>query len=354
VALHPAEPIGPYAFEVHHRIRRDERTDYPRTARSLEACADVVSIQFDEAAWGGDDGDAVLDFVRALSLPAAVTLHTLHPDPTPRQREILLELVGSVQATVVMSRSAAALLAGGYGIDPKFVETIPYGVPDLPLVDAGSIKPSVGLGGRDVILSFGLLHPGKGHELMLDALPAIVAAHPNVCYVIAGATHPDVVRRDAQTYRSSLASRVAELGLDDHVRFVGEFLGRVELTRLLESADVFVTPSPDPGRTLSGPLTYAMGAGRAIVSTPYPYAAELLAGGRGSVVAAATPKALAAAIIGLLNDPALRASMGMRAHDESRRMTWTRVGAEYAALFARLAMELPNHRPSASIAVAAR
>ena len=339
---------------MHHRIRRDERPDYARTARSLEACADVVSIQFDEAIWGGEDGEAVLDFVRALRLPAVATLHTLHADPTPHQREILVELAETVRASVVMSRSVAAMLTGGYGIDAARVQTIPYGVPDLPMVEAATIKPSVALDGRDVILSFGLLGPDKGHELMLDALPAIVAAHPKTTYVIVGATDPDVVRRDGEAYRASLASQVDKLKLRDHVRFVEKFVGRVELTRLLESADIFVTPSPDPGRMRSGPLAYAMGAGRAIVSTPYPYATELLADGRGVVAAAATAEALAAEIIPLLADPARRLEMGQRAHDDSRRTTWTRVGAEYAGLFDRLATDLPLPPSGVSMAAASR
>ncbi len=190
-----------------------------------------------------------------------------------------------------------------------------------------------------MILSFGLLAPDKGHEIMIDALPAIVAAHPKTTYVIVGATHPDVVRTDGEQYRTSLASRVDKLRLKEHVRFVERFVGRVELTRLLESADIFVTPSPDPGRMRSGPLAYAMGAGRAIVSTPYPYATELLADGRGVVAAAATAEALADEIISLLADPDRRLEMGQRAHDDSRPMAWGQVGAAYQELVGRVTGE---------------
>jgi glycosyltransferase involved in cell wall biosynthesis len=283
-----------------------------------------------------------------------VTLHTLYPDPTPRQREILVELIESVVKTVVTSRSAAALLTGGFGIDPKRVETIPFGVPDLPLVDASAIKPSVGLDGRDVILSFGLLAPDKGHELVIDALPAIVKAHPKALFVIVGATHPDVLRRDGEAYRTALANRAASLRMTDHVRFVDKFVGRVELTRLLESADVFVSPSPNPGKMLSGPLSYAMGAGRAIVTTPYPYATELLADGRGVVASAATPKALASEIIALLSDPERRLAMGARVHEASRKMTWTRVGTAYQELFERVAADRPQREAEAPFAIGVR
>lgn len=339
IAIHPVEPIAAYAFEVHHRIRRDERDDYARTARTLERCADVVAIQFQEAIWGGTDGDAVLDFIEALALPYVVTLHTLHRDPSPRQREILVELLDSAGAATVMSHAAAETLTGTYGIDPGLIEVIRYGVPDLPVM-ADTVKTSVGLEGRRVLLSFGLLDPGKGYELVIDALPAILAKHPNATYVIVGATHPDVRLRDGEAYRISLASRAAALGVSANVRFVPEFVGRVELARWLQAADVFITPNPDLDTMVSGTLSLAMAAGRAIVSTPYPYAMELLADGRGEL-AAPTAKAIATAVIGILGDDASRTAMGARAHEHSRSMVWTKVGAEYQAVFARVAASGP-------------
>jgi glycosyltransferase involved in cell wall biosynthesis len=350
VAIHPVEPIPAYAFEVHHRIRRNERDDYARTARSLERCADVVSIQFQEAIWGGEDGDSVIDFVRALALPSVVTLHTLHREPTPRQREVLAELLESAGAIVVMSAAAAETLAATYGIDPARVEVIPYGVPDLPVM-ADTVKTSVQLEGRRVLLSFGLLDPGKGYELVIDALPAILKAHPTTTYVIVGATHPDVRLRDGDAYRISLASRAAALGVTANVRFVPEFVGRVELARWLQAADVFITPNPDLDSMVSGTLSLAMAAGRAIVSTPYPYAAELLADGRGAL---ASPNAvdMAAAVTRLLDDDAARTAMGARAHEHSREMVWTRVGAAYQAVFARVAASGPMIARGRSVSIA--
>jgi glycosyltransferase involved in cell wall biosynthesis len=181
-----------------------------------------------------------------------------------------------------------------------------------------------------------------------------VKAHPKALFVIVGATHPDVLRRDGEAYRSALANRVAALRLTEHVRFVDKFVGRVELTRLLESADVFVSPSPNPGKMLSGPLSYAMGAGRAIVTTPYPYATELLAGGRGVVAAAATREALATEIIALLGDPDRRLAMGARVHEASRPMTWTRVGTAYHELFQRVAADRPSREAEAPFAIGVR
>lgn len=344
--------MGQYAFEVHHRIRRDERDDYARTAHSLARCADVVAIQFDDAIWGGEDGEAVLDFVRPLSLPSVAVLHTLHRDPTPHQRAVLVELVETVRAVVVMSNAAKAALTKIYGVDPGKIEVIPFGVPDLPVM-ADTVKTSVGLDGRQVLLSFGLLDPGKGYKLVIDALPAIIAAYPNTTYVIVGATHPDVRLRDGEAYRISLAKRAAELGVTSNVRFVPEFVGRVELARWLQASDVFITPKPDLGTIVSGTLAYAMAAGRAIVSTKYSYAVEQLAEGRG-VLVPPTADGLAAGVIRLLGNEKARLAMGAKAHEFSRGMVWTKVGAEYQALFAKVASSGPIAVRGRSLSVAHR
>ena len=334
--LLPPERGTPFPLEVHHRIRRDERADYAATGRALAACVELVSIQFDYDIWGGDDGEFVFDFVSALDVPSVATLHTILKTPTARQREVLSDLIASVDATVVMSQSAGQLLTTDYGVDPRRVSVIPHGVPDLPLAEPAVIKASLGLEGRDVILSFGLLGPDKGFELVIDAMPAIVAAHPDACYVVVGATHPDLIEREGEAYRDSLVARVKGLKMTNHVRFVDKFAHRVEMTRWLQAADVFVTPYPNLDQMVSGSLSYAMGAGRAIVSTPYVYAAELLADGRGVLVPSATPELFAAAISEILENEELRAALGRKAYEYSRRMVWSDVGAQYRALFARV------------------
>jgi len=349
VVLHPPDEASPYALEVHHRIRRDELGDYVATARALESCVDVVSIQHEYGIWGGVDGSHVLDFVRALRVPAVTTLHTVLRDPTAGQRAVLTELVSRSNATIVMSRSAANLLASAYGVNASRVEVIPHGVPDLPLVDPGAVKPGLGIDGRDVILSFGLLGPGKGYELALDALPAVVAKHPRACYVIVGATHPNLLRTEGESYRKRLAAKVLQLGLVDHVRFVDRFVGRVELTRWLEAADVFVTPYPKLDQIVSGTLSYAMGAGRAIISTPYTYATELLADGRGMLVPPGSAPALANALNEVLGDRARREALGRRAYEYSRGMVWSAVGAEYSRVFHRSTMALPITEQAATL-----
>jgi glycosyltransferase involved in cell wall biosynthesis len=334
--LLPPERGTPFPLEVHHRIRRDQRDDYAHTARALGACVDVVSIQHDYHIWGGEDGEYVFDFLRALEVPVVATLHTILAKPTTRQRTILSDLIASVDATVVMSKAAATLLTTGYGVDKRRLNVIPHGVPDLPLADPAILKAALGLEGREVILSFGLLGPEKGYELAIDALPAVVAAHPNVAYVIVGATQPDLVVGDGEAYRAALVARVKALGMTKHVRFVDDFVGRVEMTRWLQAADVFVTTYPRLDQMVSGTLSYAMGAGRAIVSTPYAYAAELLADGRGILVPAKSPAPLAAALKQVLGDDALRTALGRKAYEYSRRMVWSEVGAQHRALFERV------------------
>jgi len=235
-----------------------------------------------------------------------------------------------------MSRSAAALLTSVYGVDADRLDVIPHGVPDLPLADPATIKPRLGLAGRDVILSFGLLGPGKGYELAIDALPAIIAAHPNACFVILGATHPELIRREGEAYRASLQARVTSLGMGDHVRFVDRFVGLGELSHWLEAADVFITPYPNLDQIVSGTLSYAMGAGRAIVSTPYAYATELLAGGRGVLVSPGSAPRFAEAVSDVLGDDDLRAAIGRRAYAHSRGMVWSEVGRTYRRLFERI------------------
>ena len=294
-------------------------------------------MQHEYGIWGGRDGALVLDFVNALRTPVVATLHTVLQHPTPSQRRILSELVRATAATVVMSTSAAELLTRSYGVDPTHVEIVPHGVPDLKLVAPDSIKPMLGLGGRLVILSFGLLGPGKGYESAIAAMPAVVSADPTALYVIVGATHPEMLRREGEAYRHRLEALAAELGVGDHVRFVGRFVDAAELGMWLEAADIFVTPYPNLEQIVSGTLSYAMGAGKAIVSTPYAYARERLALGRGRLVPAGSTPALADALIELARNPSLRDAYGRAAHAYSRGMHWPEIGAAYRRVFARVA-----------------
>jgi glycosyltransferase involved in cell wall biosynthesis len=347
VALQPPDRPGPYPAEVRHVIRRDVQTDYVATARALNAGGvDAVSIQHEYGIWGVEDGAYVLDFVRALRVPAIATLHTVLREPSPSQRRILTQLVEATEATVVMSQTAASLLVDAYKVDPLRIQVVAHGVPHLPLVAPDSVKPRLGLRGHAVILSFGLLGPGKGYESAIAAMPAVLEAVPSATYVVLGATHPDLLRREGEAYRKKLATMAADLGVAEHVRLIDRFVSREELGIWLEAADIFVTPYPNLDQIVSGTLSYAMGAGKAIVSTPYAYARERLAGGRGKLVAAGSTDALAGALIELLKDPALRSLLGGRAYAYSRGMIWPEVGEQYRRVFARAA------RPTATLVAA--
>ncbi|MGZ6314453.1 MAG: glycosyltransferase [Candidatus Limnocylindrales bacterium] len=334
------------------------QSDYPYVAHALNDCGvNVVSVQFEPGIWGGEDGSYVLDFVRALRVPMVATIHNVKARPTPAQRAILIELVGAAESSVVMSQAAADLLTSVYGVDAKRIEIVPHGVSDLPLIAPDTVKPRLGLQGKSVILSFGLLAPGKGLESVIEAMPAIVEAVPNARYVILGSTSPaTVVGSTGEAYRVALEAQAAALHMTEQIKFVDRFVGRVELCTWLEAADVFVTPSPDLDRTVSGTLAYAMGAGKAIVSTASACASELLAGGRGKLVSQSSAGVFAEAITELLIDAEMRATMGRLAYEHSRGMVWWEVGRKYRRVFdhaVRTASErpaTPRHNLAAVIA----
>ncbi len=345
VAIRETSEPGIAPLEVVLKIKRDDRADYVRAAREVNGSdLDVVSLQHEYGIFGGPDGAHVLDFVDALEVPVAATLHTVLRRPTRSQRDVLAALGERVASVVAMSHRAAELLADLYDVDPDKIRVIRHGVPDLPLVDPDVTKPELGLAGREVILSFGLLGPGKGYEQVIEAMARVRDARPRALFVILGASHPELVRREGEAYRNRLRQGVADLDLADHVRFEDRFVTTAELGRWLLAADIFVTPYPGLEQIVSGTLSYAVGAGKAIVSTPYAYATELLADGRGILVPPSSPSVLAGAFIDLLERPALRAAIAERAYEYGRRMVWRRVGARYRDLFEEIAereRELP-------------
>jgi glycosyltransferase involved in cell wall biosynthesis len=338
VAVRRVDDLIPRGDEVTALVQRDDRLDYLRAADRLSGSGvDVVSIQHEFGIFGGQDGVFILDLVERLRVPAVATLHTVLRHPSPWQREVMARLLARVDTTVVMSEAAAGVLRHIYGVAASRTRVIPHGVPDLPLVDPALRKPELGLEGRLVILSFGLLGPGKGYERVIEAMARVRLEHPTALYVVLGATHPELVRSEGEAYRDRLRKEVDELGLGEHVLFVDRFVAQEDLALWLEAADIFVTPYPNLDQAVSGTLAYAMAAGKAIVSTPYAYALERLAGGRGRLVPTDSAEAFAEALLGLLGDPNERASMGRRAYENSRAMLWPAVGSQYRGLFERAA-----------------
>jgi glycosyltransferase involved in cell wall biosynthesis len=327
-----------FPAEVRFRLDPDVRSEYLDTARRLnERAYDVVSVQHEFGIYGGQDGEWILDLLGALDAPIVTTLHTVLAHPSARQQRIIEEIGKLSSRVVVLSRAAASRLAPIYRLNTESVEVVPHGVPDLPFVDPELRKPEFGLAGRPTLLSFGLLGPGKGFELAIEAMTTVVARVPDCIYVILGSTHPELRRREGEQYRDRLTVLVRERGLAEHVRFVDAFVDLPTLGRWLQAADVYVTPYPGAEQVVSGTLAYALGAGKALVSTPYAYARELLADGRGQLVPFGDAGALGQAVAHFLSDQAARDRARSLAYRYGRSMTWAVVGDRYRQIFADVA-----------------
>jgi glycosyltransferase involved in cell wall biosynthesis len=263
------------------------------------------------------------------------TLHTLLQEPNGDQRAVMDDLVRRSDRLVVMARKGAEILRDTYGVPYSKVDIIPHGIPDVPFEASSLHKARFGLEGRTVLLTFGLLGPGKGLESAIDALPGIVAGHPDVLYVILGATHPHIVARDGEAYRRGLERRVAERGMEAHVRFVDEFVSAADLRAYIGATDVYLTPYPNVAQITSGTLVNVFGAGRAVVSTPYWHAQELLADGRGLLVPFRDPAGMAQGVCRFLDDPELLRSTRANAYRVGRRMIWPAVASLYLDAFER-------------------
>jgi len=334
MAIHRAGDRVLYPLEVTGLISAHDRWDYIRAADRVSASGvSVVSIQHEYGLFGGQDGAFILDFIDRVRVPVVATLHTVLREPSVSQRHVMSRLLDRAAAVVVMSKAAARLLQDKYGAEGSRTRVIPHGVPDLAFVDPELHKADFGLDGRSVILSFGLLGPGKGYEHVIEAMSRVRRDRPDAIYVVLGATHPNLVSTEGEAYRDRLRKAVNDLGLREHVLFVDRFVGQEELGRWLQAADIFVTPYPNLDQIVSGTLSYALAAGRPVVSTPFAYASEVLADGRGVVVAPNSPEALADGLAGLLGDDAWRGEIGRRAYAFSRGRIWREVGAAYGALF---------------------
>jgi glycosyltransferase involved in cell wall biosynthesis len=336
VAVDEAATCEPYAdTKVIGVIDKDSRGDYKATAKMLaDRGVSLLCIQHEYGIYGGDHGDYVIDLARAATMPVVVTLHTVLPQPSEPQLRVLKELEKHASAFVVMANKAVEILTDVYGIDRSKIHFIPHGAPVTPFFAEKAAKAQFGLQGRRVISTFGLISPNKGIEDAIAAMPKVVEKEPSAIYLVLGQTHPVVKRREGEWYRDSLQKMVDDLGLNDHVHFVDRYLTLQQLIDYLLATDVYVTPYyANPHQITSGTLAYAIATGKVIVSTPYLYAEELLANGRGFLYPFRDVDALAETVGRLLTDDAHFEETRRKAYAYGRSMTWPNVGLKYARLF---------------------
>jgi len=332
VAMNDGGKRYAYPPRVRFEVAESDIASYGVAADFLNASKiDVVSVQHEYGIFGGNAGSHLLTLLRKLRMPIVTTLHTVLGEPDSMQRRAMNEIARLSRRLVTMSAHGAALLHNVHGVPEHKIDIIPHGIPSVPF--AGRSKKELGIEGKSAILTFGLLTPDKGIEHVIDALPAILARYPDTVYTVLGATHPHIRERQGEVYRESLERRVQELGVESSVIFHNRFVSRSELVKFLSAADIYVTPYLKPEQSTSGTLAYAVGSGKAVISTPYLYARELLADGRGILVPWRDSQTIARAVVDLLSDDAKRSALCARAAAYGRSMLWPAVARSYLQRF---------------------
>ncbi len=335
VAMNDRHEGYEYPPEVRFQISQDNLNEYGLAAGFLNLRdPDVVCLQHEYGIFGGQRGSFIIELVQDLKSPLITTLHTVLKDPSSQERKIITQLAALSDRLVVMSERGADFLRDIYHVPERKIALIHHGIPDVPFLESDPIKSKVVADGKIVVLTFGLLSPGKGIEYMVDALPEIVSSHPEVLYFIVGATHPHLKAESGEEYRLSLHLRAKELGVAKNIVFHDRFLERDELLDIIRAADIYVTPYLNEAQIVSGTLAYALGAGKAVVSTPYWHAQEMLAAERGRLVPFKDHVALAREVNYLLDHPDERLTMRRAAYEYCRPMVMKKMGRRYLDLFA--------------------
>lgn len=336
VAIEHLNGVDDARSDLRWRISQGDRASFLEVANSLNRSnVEVVCVEHEFGLYGTWDGeycDHLAPFLAALRPPAVTTLHTVLPAPAPSMLAAIQDIAAHSAAVVVMTHRAARLLTGVYGVDPEKVRVIPHGVPVMAHGKVSELSERFGLTDRTVLSTFGLVDPRKGLEFMVDAMELVAARHPDALYLILGRTHPELVVREGERYRSSLVAAIQRKGLAGHVRLVDEYLSEQEIVDYLAVSDVYVTPYLDPDQITSGTLAYALGAGKAVVSTAYLHATEALAEERGLLVGFRSAPELASAVLRIIEEPGLRQRLEANAHQASRHNAWPNVARLVAAL----------------------
>jgi glycosyltransferase involved in cell wall biosynthesis len=334
VAMTDHGQVYDYPSAVALQIKEGNVDEYERAADFLNAGRfDAVCLQHEFGIFGGEAGAHILVLLSHLTMPVVTTLHTVLAKPTAAQRAVLEGIIEASSKVVVMAKKGRELLRSVYQVPDDKIEVIAHGIPDVAFVEPDAAKTKLGFSGRSVILTFGLLSPNKGIEVMIDAMPSILKRSPDAVYIVLGATHPNLVRDQGEAYRESLIARVRELGVEKHVVFLNQFVDQATLLEFISMCDVYVTPYLNEAQMTSGTLAYSFGLGKPVVSTPYWHARELLADGRGILVPFDDAAAIGSEIAELLTDDARRQAMCKRAYAVSRTMTWERTSERYMSVF---------------------
>ena len=323
-----------YPPRVRFELLEKDINSYRRAADFLNFNnADALCVQHEFGIFGGPAGSHLLALLKEVRMPVVTTLHTILRAPNDAQRRVMGELVSRSDRLVVMARKGADILRETYSVPDEKVDVIPHGIPNIPFRDSSFSKAQFGVEGRTVLLTFGLLGPGKGIEYAINALPEIVRAHPNVVYLVLGATHPHLVAREGERYRLSLERLAEDLGMKEHVIFYNNFVSIEDLTEFIGATDIYLTPYLDEAQITSGTLAYVFGAGKAVVSTPYWHAEELLAEGRGILVPFRDSAAIAAGVCAFLDHPEALEKTRQQAYRLGREMIWPAVAERYIESF---------------------
>ena len=333
-----------YPEKVRFEINQNKLSDYSIASQFLNISqTDIVCVQHEYGLFGGPAGSHLLKLLGDLRMPVVTTLHTVLKDPAPEYRAVMCKLSDLSDKLVVMSHKASDFLKDIYAVPEEKIAFIHHGIPDTPFIDPSYYKDKFGVEGKKVLLTFGLLSPNKGIENVLQALPAVIKKHPDVAYIVLGATHPHILKLHGDAYRIMLQQLVRKLDIGAHVIFQNRFVELKELCEFLGIADIYVTPYLEEAQITSGALAYAMGTGKAVISTPYWYATEMLAEGRGRIVPFRNPDAMAEQIIDLLNNDVERHAMRKKAYTFSREAVWKEVSRKYLQVFREVQLNRTRH-----------
>lgn len=348
IALPVNDVATGYAYPTRVRFELTEKDidSYLRASDFLNINnVDLVCLQFEYGIFGGKAGSHILTLLRGLRMPIVTTLHTILKNPDPDQRRVLKEVSALSDRLVVMSERGSEFLHDIYNVPLEKIDLIPHGIPDVPFVDPSFNKDLFGVEGKIVLLSFGLLSSNKGIENVISALPDVIARYPDIVYIVVGATHPHVIQNEGETYRLSLQWLAQQKGVESNVIFYNRFVSLEELVEFISAADIYITPYLNEAQITSGTLAYTLGAGKAVISTPYWYAQEVLSDGRGLLVPFKDPAALAKQVINLLENEAERHAMRKRAYKFGRAMIWSEVAQRYMESFKRARAERRHYIP---------